>query len=193
MITIMKITKARLKQIIKEELALLNEGEEDFYRAYRDGHISYEMFQDGVRQLKTDAGFSPDPRAAEREVFRALGGANPRWKNKTGRNYWSKQISKDHPAHKYPDPILNYIYEGYGGEVKNAAALGGIEIVNPADARSPNAQEWMIKLVGPYAKMYKNMDQIPIEGDLSPDSTIDEVFMAIYEFLEKSPEERDRY
>ena len=75
----------------------------------------------------------------------------------------------------------------------NAAALGGIEIVNPADARSPNAQEWMIKLVGPYAKMYKNMDQIPIEGDLSPDSTIDEVFMAIYEFLENSPEERDRY
>ncbi len=186
----MKITKARLKQIIKEELALLNEEEADFYRDYKMGLISYEDYQDAVRQFRSDDGFSPDPRAAERDVFRSLGGYKPRGKNKTWRNYWSKQISKDHPAHKYPDPILNYIYEGYGGELKNAAALGGIEIVNPRDARAP---EWMIKLVGPYAKMYKNVDQIPIEGDLSPDSTIDEVFMAIYEFLEKSPEERDRY
>ena len=189
----MKITKASLKQIIKEELTLLNEEEADFYRDYKMGLISYEDYQDAVRQFRSDGGFSPDPRAAERDVFRSLGGAKPRGKNKTWRNYWSKQISKAHPAHKYPDPILNYIYEGYGGELKNAAALGGIEIVNPRDARASNQREWMIKLVGPYAKMYKNMDQIPIEGDLSPDSTIDEVFMAIYEFLEKSPEERDRY
>ena len=53
----MKITKRQLRQIIKEEkLRILNEEPSDYYRDYRAGSISYEEYQQMVKDYERRTG-----------------------------------------------------------------------------------------------------------------------------------------
>ena len=61
----MKITKRQLRQIIKEEkIRILNEEPSDYYRDYRAGSISYEEYQQLVKdyERRTGGGSSSRPR-----------------------------------------------------------------------------------------------------------------------------------
>ena len=53
----MKITERRLRKIIRE--AILNEEPSDYYRDYRSGSISYEEYQQMVRDYERRTGDVP--------------------------------------------------------------------------------------------------------------------------------------